>query len=46
MKDIDIPIIRMKYDSYSPKIKEEFKIKYPKYYDKLFGQLFNFHKHF
>ena len=37
MKDMDIPIIRMKYDSYSPKIKEEFKIKYPKYYNKLFG---------
>ena len=37
MKDMDGPIIRMKFDSYSPKIKEEFKIKYPKYFEKLFG---------
>lgn len=37
MKDIDGPIIRMKFNSYSPKIKDEFKIKYPNYYKKLFN---------
>ena len=40
MKDIDGPIIRMKFNSYSPKIKDEFKIKYPNYYKKLFNQIF------
>ena len=33
----DIPIMRMRYNSYSPTIKDEFKNKYPKYYNNLFN---------
>ena len=37
MEENDKPILRMKFNSYNSQVKEGFKSKYPKYYDKLFN---------
>ena len=36
-EDIDKPVLRMKYNSYSQSIRDIIKDKYPKYYNKLFS---------
>ena len=38
MSDDDIPIIRMKFNSYNKEIRDGVKEKYPKYYEKLFSK--------
>ena len=37
MKDDEKPILKMKFNNSSSQVKEEFKNKFPKYYDKLFN---------
>ena len=38
MSDDDIPIIRMKFNSYNKEIRDELKEKYPIYYEKLMSK--------
>ena len=38
MSDDDIPIIRMKFNSYNKEIRDGVKEKYPNYYEKLFSK--------
>ena len=38
MSDDDIPIIRIKFNSYNKEIRDGVKVKYPNYYEKLFSK--------